>query len=74
MLKLVFKMKEMFDDSIGEYLIQNCHICPIHDVIKLNGSPEGNHIHQIRDRIEAVFGVAKVDYELICLVADKLMK
>ncbi|MEW5675572.1 hypothetical protein ABGT15_04605 [Flavobacterium enshiense] len=63
----------VFDDVIVDYLVKNCHICPTYGVIKLNGAGEGNHITQIRDRIELIFGIEKVEYELICLASDKLM-
>lgn len=63
----------MFDNVIVEYLIANCHICPEHGVIRLNGSGEGNHIIQIRERIYNLYGIGNVDYDLICRTTDKLL-
>ncbi len=66
-------MKELFDNAIVDYLVQNCYICPTYGVIKLNDSGTGNHINQIRERIESVFGIENIDYDLICLATGKLI-
>lgn len=61
----------MFNQTITEYLVANCHIDQDNGIIKLNTAPRrGHNINQIRNEILKIFGIENCDYQLIANASD----